>query len=1112
MHSSFLSQFRKHILALFATIFFSITAISQDNYRIIHWDLEQGLSFGMVNCMIKDQLGFVWMGTVAGLDRFDGSKFLNYFPTPGNKNTILAGGIVGLTEDSLHNIWIGTHSGLSRYDIKADSFTNYTAHDSMALTNTFVVPFWATRDEVYCVESASRITAYDVHTLARRVLVNHFDNDENKDYPRFSFSVLDTNNHCIWMLAKGGLMEISLSTRQQIFHSGNYGDAPVMRYDLNRKLIWINSTGGLLSFTINDKKFHSIESMTAKDYEPYPGLSIDFEGRVWAATVKKGILIYNPKDNSVSQPFLNPEKQQLVSQSNMCIYCDRLGITWTGNWALKGVYQLNPYKPAVRRYAIESEDKNTPYTIGELVNSMGNKIWIGTDKGLKIFDPNTSQFKNYTFTDYPEIRGPDISPMFIDTITHQALIRTGPPNVLIKLNLDLRKSNKIIFRDSLNQDVYENFYDFINIIVPVKEGWLIYLKNQGIFYLKKDSIVARQVIALRQENVTYAFASSDGRLFLRLYGTPFNRTYINRGGEWTRTSSVLDSLDWFSIYYKQSDHTYWVGGIKKLIQYNNQLQILHVYGEKEGFPSISALCILEDFAGNIWFNNSQGDISRLSANNGKIITLSAKDGLLNQRYDWNSPHVRDAQGDLYFAGNTGIDRISPSKLQETYPPSFVYLHSLEVNSVPLLLPTGLNHISDLTLKHFQNNINLELRVLDFFSTGSAIRYKIGGVNENWQYSPPDNPVSLDGVAPGNYKVSIQASNAFNDFNGPEKTILIQVSPPWWKTWWSYGSMVMIAAIILWTFIQYRSRRLKIKNRDLEEKVLHRTKELKHSLEELKETQAQLIQREKMASLGELTAGIAHEIQNPLNFVNNFSEVNMELAAELNSELSKMDLKEKDKNLLEEIAENITENEQKINHHGKRADAIVKGMLQHSRASAGRKEPTDINSLADEYLRLAYHGMRAKNNAFNATIKTDFDESIGKMEMVGQDISRVFLNLYNNTFYSLSEKARRGLPGYNPTIKVSTRKLNDNIEIRIRDNGLGIPEKIKEKIFQPFFTTKPTGQGTGLGLSLSFDIIKAHGGDIGVESRENEFAEFIIRLPVKPSLSAKNDTLVNTNNI
>ena len=251
---------------------------------------------------------------------------------------------------------------------------------------------------------------------------------------------------------------------------------------------------------------------------------------------------------------------------------------------------------------------------------------------------------------------------------------------------------------------------------------------------------------------------------------------------------------------------------------------------------------------------------------------------------------------------------------------------------------------------------------------------------------------------------------------------------------------------LWTFIQYRSRRLKLRNRDLEEKVLSRTKELKYSLEELKETQAQLIQREKMASLGELTAGIAHEIQNPLNFVNNFSEVNIELTAELNSELEKMDLQEKDKLLLEEIAENIAENEQKINHHGKRADAIVKGMLQHSRASVGTKEPTDINALADEYLRLAYHGMRAKNNSFNATIKTDFDETIGKVEVVPQDMGRVLLNFYNNSFYSLHEKANRKIPGYDPTIAITTKKISDNIEISIWDNGLGIPQKIKEQNF------------------------------------------------------------------
>jgi len=267
-------------------------------------------------------------------------------------------------------------------------------------------------------------------------------------------------------------------------------------------------------------------------------------------------------------------------------------------------------------------------------------------------------------------------------------------------------------------------------------------------------------------------------------------------------------------------------------------------------------------------------------------------------------------------------------------------------------------------------------------------------------------------------------------------------------------------------------------------------ELELALNELKTTQTQLIQSEKMASLGELTAGIAHEIQNPLNFVNNFSEVNTELIDEMMEEVDKGNAAE-----IKLIAGDIKQNLEKINHHGKRADAIVKGMLQHSRASSGKKEPTDINALADEYLRLSYHGMRAKDKNFNAEIKTDFDESIGKINVVAQDIGRVLLNLFNNAFYAMNEKGKLSANSYQPTAKVITRKLNDKIEIRVEDNGIGIPQKVVDKIFQPFFTTKPTGQGTGLGLSLSYDIIKTHGGEIKVETKEGEFSAFIIKLPI-----------------
>jgi len=296
----------------------------------------------------------------------------------------------------------------------------------------------------------------------------------------------------------------------------------------------------------------------------------------------------------------------------------------------------------------------------------------------------------------------------------------------------------------------------------------------------------------------------------------------------------------------------------------------------------------------------------------------------------------------------------------------------------------------------------------------------------------------------------------------------------------YAMLAGLGVILLAALFLYRNNRQKQKAN----KVLAAT------LGSLKSTQSQLIQSEKMASLGELTAGIAHEIQNPLNFVNNFSEVNKELLVEMNEEIEKGNLEE-----VKAIAKDVTDNEEKINHHGKRADSIVKGMLQHSRSSNGTKEPTDINALADEYLRLAYHGLRAKDKTFNATIKTNFDETIGNINIIPQDMGRVILNLINNAFFVVDEKKKQIGDAFKPTVSVSTKKVSDKIEIKVADNGNGIPQKVLDKIFQPFFTTKPTGQGTGLGLSLSYDIVKAHGGDIQVNTNLNEGTAFTISLPL-----------------
>ncbi len=276
------------------------------------------------------------------------------------------------------------------------------------------------------------------------------------------------------------------------------------------------------------------------------------------------------------------------------------------------------------------------------------------------------------------------------------------------------------------------------------------------------------------------------------------------------------------------------------------------------------------------------------------------------------------------------------------------------------------------------------------------------------------------------------------------------------------------------------------------KILEEKKRLEETLHDLKATQTQLIQSEKMASLGELTAGIAHEIQNPLNFVNNFSEVSNELIGEMSEELDNGDLEE-----AKAIANDLKQNLEKINHHGKRADAIVKGMLQHSRKSTATKELTDINKLADEYLRLAYHGLRAKDKSFNATLNTDFDASLEKVMVIPQDMGRVVLNLFTNAFYAVNEKNKNSGNGFQPTVTVSTKKMADQIIIAVKDNGNGVPPEVLEKIFQPFFTTKPTGQGTGLGLSLAFDIVtKGHGGELKVNTTAGEGSTFIISIPNK----------------
>jgi signal transduction histidine kinase/ligand-binding sensor domain-containing protein len=546
------------------------------------------------------------------------------------------------------------------------------------------------------------------------------------------------------------------------------------------------------------------------------------------------------------------------------------------------------------------------------------------------------------------------------------------------------------------------------------------------------------------------------------------------------------------------------GGINKL---DPVTEIFTRYSEADGLPTNLTEVILEGDNGEMWIATQNG-ISQMVTNEalGKVtfINYNSTDGLGGDAF-LSQAATRAADGRFYFGGEHGLTTFS-SIAANNVPPDLVFSNLLISNKSVFdmadesPLTTTLQDTEYIQLSFNQNNLSFEFAALHYANPAkNQYAHYLKGYDEDWVYDNR-NFASYTNLDPGEYEFMIRASNAYGIWNEAGKSIKFTIMNPWWRTWWAYGAYAIILVLGVFTIDRLQRQRLIERERKhAQEKELKQAKEIEKAYENLKATQSQLIQAEKMASLGELTAGIAHEIQNPLNFVNNFAEVNQELLEEMQEEMEKQNFNE-----VKAIATIITENEKKIAYHGRRADSIVKGMLQHSRSSNGQKEPTDINALADEYLRLSYHGLRAKDKSFNASFETDLDSTLPKVNVVPQDIGRVLLNLINNAFYVVDKKARESLIGYKPEVIVTT-KLSPagggkglpagqaGVEISVKDNGPGIPQDIRDKIFQPFFTTKPTGQGTGLGLSLSYDIVKAHGGELRVETREGEGSEFIILL-------------------
>ncbi|MFZ0455738.1 MAG: ATP-binding protein, partial [Ignavibacteriaceae bacterium] len=589
--------------------------------------------------------------------------------------------------------------------------------------------------------------------------------------------------------------------------------------------------------------------------------------------------------------------------------------------------------------------------------------------------------------------------------------------------------------------------------------------------------------ALDDDQAYYIFEDKNGTLWVGTDKGSLNRFNRNTG---TFTSYLGIAPGFYTILSIKEGpkNDLWVGTYDGgFFRFNPGTSRAERYTEKNGLLYNGAFAILRDSRNNLWLPSFRG-ISIFNPKTGKVRNLTGANGLPGSNFTFG---LKVSSSRFLFSCDNGFISVNPVDfIPDAHAPV------VHIQSAAFTIP-GSRPMRDSTIVAFgkknieltYNENRLTFRYVGLYYQNAGLvhyAYKLDGYDKSWISAGTQRTAVYTNLSPGTYIFHVKAANPDGVWSTDNPSIIIVIAPPWWQRWWAYLLYAVLIILALWAFIAYRSRNLKKANKVLEEKVSDRTRDLQESLTNLKATQTQLIHSEKMASLGELTAGIAHEIKNPLNFINNFSDISNELLDDLMTDINNGNKEE-----IQEIVENLKQNLEKINNHGKRADSIVKGMLLHSRGTSGEKTPTDINDLLEQYVNLAYHGMRAQNKDFNITIERDYDKSLEKINVVPQDISRVFLNIVNNACYAAFDKKKKNNDdNFTPIFKVSTKYINDKVEIRIADNGNGIPADILDKIFQPFFTTKPTGEGTGLGLSLSYDIVtKVHGGEMKVETKEGE---------------------------
>ena len=1078
----------------------------------------------------QDNKGFIWISTTDGLFKYDGYSSTRYSYNPFNSHSVSQNMVYTFYFDKKDTMWIGTPEGLCKLDLHTEKFTRY---------DTLLIPRMPDLGNVSVINEddqgylwignfEGKLWRFNLSTNEFLSLTEKLNYKDKKslaaDFHEVLTCTCKDKNGTIFMGSSNGLYSFKSSENK----SGKIDDIRITHYQHNpsdtnslskniianlyadsKGIIWISTTTtGLNSLNPETGKFtrymsnpSDLASISTNNLNTWGNSAIqeDASGNLWIAT-DSGLNKLN-KERTVFSKYFQNSSDRFSLKSN---YLNALGLDAGGNLFIGTQEGLQNFKLNQKAFHLLQHDPEQNNSISDVevmsvVEDKSGTVWIGTTNGgLNKWDKNSGT--------YEHIRKNPLKPNGLKSNYVSDILEDPDGNIWVcnseYLSLLKRGADRFEHFNSNVRNLQTEDAKIIHAICRDKEGLMWLGTGNGIksfdpvskkftHYFHEtgnpnsvSDYTSVAVLADSKENIWVGNNSIGFDRFNKRTGQFFH--YKNNPEDSTSISSNI-----VNCLFEDAKRNLWIGTSGGgLCQYNYSTNNFITHTRNKDLPWNSVFSIQEDNVGNLWLGTENGLSCYLVASK-RFINYDVKDGLQGNQffsgYRVKGCAFKNKDGILYFSGNNGLNYFDPAQIHpNNYIPPIVITQFKVFDK----LQPGKNEANEIELKYNENFFSFEFAALNYTNASkNQYAYQLEGFDPAWVYCGSRRYVSYTNLDPGEYTFKVKGSNNDGIWNEKGVSIKIIIRPPWWRTRMAFVIYALLLIIAGLGLHRYQKRRVVLAERErARAKELAQAKEIEKAYHELKSTQSQLIQSEKMASLGELTAGIAHEIQNPLNFVNNFSEVNKELLVEMKDEMSKGNLDDANA-----IANDVIENEEKINHHGKRADAIVKGMLQHSRSSNGQKELTDINALVDEYLRLTYHGLRAKDKSFNAGMETNFDETIGKINIVSQDVGRALLNLFNNAFYSVNEKKKKNIKDFEPVVSVSTKKLNDKVEIRIKDNGMGISQKVLDKIFQPFFTTKPTGQGTGLGLSLSYDIIKAHGGELKAETKEGEGAEFIILL-------------------